>query len=113
MHLSVCYLPMGITTIRVEDEMLDAMARAMSRSRAWVIKQAIGRYLDYEEWLVAQVKEGLEEAASGKLFEHEAVAEEWERRRAAKVDAEGYPRSGSGQGKPSRRRLGRRERYRP
>lgn len=64
---------------------LDAMARALSRSQAWVIKQAIECYLDYEEWFAGRVKKGLEEAAAGQPTDHEAMAEEWERRHAVKL----------------------------
>ncbi len=66
---------------------VDGVARAMSRSRAWVINQAVERYLDYEEWFVAQVKEGLKEVEAGKVVEHEAVVKAWERKRATKMDA--------------------------
>lgn len=78
------------TTIRMDARTLkrvDGIARAMSRTRAWVIKQAVERYLDYEEWFVAAVKHGLEEAEAGELVEHEVLVRKWETRRAAKVDA--------------------------
>jgi predicted transcriptional regulator len=78
------------TTIRIEGRTLkriDGLANAMSRSRAWVINQAVERYLDYEEWFVAEVKQALKEAESGRLVEHETVVKRWERKRAAKVDA--------------------------
>jgi len=78
------------TTIRMDSRMLkrvDGMARAMSRSRAWVINQAIERYLDYEEWFVGAVKRGLKEAETGELVEHEAMVRGWGSKRGAKVDA--------------------------
>jgi len=78
------------TTIRMDGRTLrrvDGLARAMSRSRAWVINQAIGRFLDYEEWFAGEVKRGLKEAEAGKLVGHEAVVKAWERKRAAKMDA--------------------------
>jgi predicted transcriptional regulator len=78
------------TTIRMEGRTLkrvDGVARAMSRSRAWVINQAVERFLDYEEWFVAEVKLGLAEANAGQVIDHEAVVKSWERKRAAKVDA--------------------------
>ena len=58
----------------------------MSRSRAWVINQAVERYIDYEEWFVAEVKEGLKEVRAGAVVEHEAVMRQWERKRAGKMD---------------------------
>ncbi|MGA8056961.1 MAG: hypothetical protein WB999_01870 [Candidatus Binataceae bacterium] len=59
----------------------------MSRSRAWVINQAVERYIDYEEWFVAEVKEALKEVRAGAVVEHEAVMRQWERKRAGKMDA--------------------------
>ncbi len=78
------------TTVRMESRTLkrvDGLANAMSRSRAWVINQAVERYLDYEEWFVSEVKQALKEAERGRLLDHETVAKRWERKRAAKVDA--------------------------
>lgn len=78
------------TTIRMNEVTLkrvDGVARAMSRSRAWVINQAIERYIDYEEWFVAEVKEALKEVKAGAVVEHEAVVRQWERKRAGKMDA--------------------------
>jgi predicted transcriptional regulator len=77
------------TTIRMDSRTLrrvDGIARTMSRSRAWVINQAVERYLDYEEWFAGEMKEGLREAEAGKVVAHEIVARTWGRKRAAKVD---------------------------
>jgi predicted transcriptional regulator len=78
------------TTIRMDPRMLkrvDGIARAVSRSRAWVINQAVERYLDYEEWFVGAVKRGLKEAETGELIEHQEVVRTWESKRGTKVDA--------------------------
>jgi predicted transcriptional regulator len=78
------------TTIRMEGRTLkrvDGLARAMSRSRAWVINQAVERYLDYEEWFASEVRQALKEAEAGEVVEHDAVVKAWEPRRAAKMDA--------------------------
>jgi predicted transcriptional regulator len=78
------------TTIRMDPRTLkrvDGIAQAMSRSRAWVINEAIERYLDYEEWFVGAVKRGLKEAETGELVEHQAVVRGWVNKREAKVDA--------------------------
>ena len=78
-----------ITTVRMEGRTLkrvDGLAHAMSRSRAWVINQAVERYLDYEEWFVGEVKQALKEAERGRVVEHETVTKRWERKRAAQVD---------------------------
>ncbi len=93
MYPHVFCLNMGdekITTVRMEGRTLkrvDGLANAMSRSRAWVINQAVERFLDYEEWFVGEVKQALKEAEAGQLVGHEAVVKRWERKRAARVDA--------------------------
>lgn len=82
------------TTIRMDSRALkriDTLARAMSRSRAWVIKQALDRYLDYEEWFVREVKEALEQARSGNLMEHETVLGRWKRKRETSMDTSRKP----------------------
>jgi predicted transcriptional regulator len=78
------------TTIRMAPRTLrriDGVARALSRSRTWVINQALERYLDYEEWFASEVKTGLKQAEAGDLIEHDAVLKSWERKRAAKMGA--------------------------
>jgi predicted transcriptional regulator len=77
------------TTVRMDERTLrrlDGVAHATSRSRAWVINQAVKRYLDYEEWFVGEVEAALAEAKAGKVVAHEAVVRKWERKLAAKVD---------------------------
>ena len=64
---------------------LDGIAQAMGRSRAWVLNQAIERYLGYEEWFVGAVNDGLREAEKGDALEP-AVTRRWERKPAVKVD---------------------------
>lgn len=69
---------MKTTTVQVEDEVLDrvdGLARTLNRSRSWVINEALDRFLDYEEWFIQEVQNGLEEAERGELASHEeAVA---------------------------------------
>jgi len=67
---------MKSTTIRMEDKTLDrvdSMAKSLSRSRTWIINQAIERFLSYEEWFVHEVEAGLDEARNGDLVPQEEV----------------------------------------
>ncbi len=69
---------MKATTVRIDDGILDridGLAKTLSRSRSWVINQAIDRFLDYEEWFVKEVKDGLEEVERGEIATHDKVAE--------------------------------------
>lgn len=68
---------MKATTVRIEDDVLgriDGLAVSLSRSRSWVIKQAIERFLEYEEWFVQEVKEGLREVGRGDVATEDEVA---------------------------------------
>ncbi len=67
-------------------ERVDRLAKALGRSRAWVLNQAAEHYLDYEEWFVREVQAGLQEAREGQLQEHDAIVEAWEAKRAAAMD---------------------------
>ena len=67
---------MKTTTIRMDDtvlDRLDSMAKSLNRSRAWVISQAIERFLSYEEWFVREVEAGLAEARRGDLASSEEI----------------------------------------
>jgi len=68
---------MKATTIRLDNDTLgriDGLANTLSRSRSWVIKQAIERFLDYEEWFVQEIQDGLDEVARGDIATDEEVA---------------------------------------
>jgi predicted transcriptional regulator len=67
---------MKATTVRIDDntiERVDGLATTLNRSRSWVVKQAIERFLDYEEWFVQEVKEGLKEVERGEIATQEEV----------------------------------------
>jgi predicted transcriptional regulator len=59
---------MKMTTVRMDDHLLervDGIAKSLSRPRAWVINQALERFVDYEEWFELEVKAGLSEVERG------------------------------------------------
>ena len=67
---------MRATTIRMEDATLarlDGMAETTGRSRSFLIKEAVDRFLDYEEWFAEQVRQGLDDVAHGRIASPEAV----------------------------------------
>jgi predicted transcriptional regulator len=49
----------------------------------------IDRSVDYDEWFVGEVKQGLKEAEAGDVVDHKAILKKWERKRTAKLDPEG------------------------
>jgi len=71
---------MKATTIRINDDKLDridGLAKALNRSRSWVINQAVDRFLSYEEWFVNEVKDGMAEVARGEIAAHDEAVEKF------------------------------------
>jgi predicted transcriptional regulator len=55
---------MKATIIRISDDTLcriEGLATVMNRYRSWVNKEALERFLSYEEWFVQEVTAGQEE----------------------------------------------------
>ncbi len=70
---------MSSITVRVNEDMvreLDELARAMDRSRSWVVTDALARYLAEERQWMESVRRGIEAADRGELIPHEQVMEE-------------------------------------
>ena len=73
---------MKATTVRLDEGMIgrvDHLASELSRSRSWVIKQAIERFLEYEEWFVYEVKDGLKEVERGEIATDDEVANRFQK----------------------------------
>jgi predicted transcriptional regulator len=71
-------MPKQNVTVRLDPETvrrLDQMAQAMDRDRAWLMSQAIERYVEEEAWQVAAIREAVRKVKSGKakLLPHEDV----------------------------------------
>lgn len=79
------------TSIRLDNdklERLDNIAKAINRPRTWVINEAIAHYLDYEEWFVQKIQQGLQEADTGELIEHDEIVKKWTAKREAALDTQ-------------------------
>ena len=69
------------TTVRLDEATrakLDRIAKHEDRSRAWVISEAIRQYLAHQEWMLAQIEEGIAQADRGELIPHDEVMSELE-----------------------------------
>lgn len=67
---------MSAVTARLDDatqQRLDALAKAMDRSRSWVVAEAIRRYVEEESWQVAAIEEGVRQADAGAFASDEEV----------------------------------------
>ena len=68
--------PTTLVTMRIPiamKERIDWMAKAMARSRNYVMTEALQRYLDQEEWQLQDILEALEEARNEEGMPHEDV----------------------------------------
>ncbi len=69
---------MKATTVRMGEDILgriDGLATELKRSRSWVIKEAIERFLDYEEWYIQEVRKGIDEVSRGEIATPEEVGD--------------------------------------
>lgn len=80
----------AVVTARVTADLsarIDALAKELDRSRAWVIAKAIDRYVEEELEFVEFVREGQRDIEEGRYFTQEQVeamfAEKWAKRNAA------------------------------
>ncbi|MEA4848387.1 MAG: ribbon-helix-helix protein, CopG family [Clostridiaceae bacterium] len=68
---------MGIaSTIRTDEDTLarlDTVAKQMGRSRNWAINKAIEDFIEYNEWYIAKVQEGLAAAEEGHFASQEEI----------------------------------------
>jgi predicted transcriptional regulator len=57
-------------------DQVDALAEALDRDRAWVIEQAVKRYLEDEAQFIAAVQQGRAAIAAGDFITHEEMQAE-------------------------------------
>jgi RHH-type rel operon transcriptional repressor/antitoxin RelB len=65
-------------TIRVDaavKKRLETLARSTGRSRSFLAAEAIGAYLDVNEWQIAGIRQAIGSLANGKAVPHERVKE--------------------------------------
>ncbi len=66
-------------TARIDPELDAALARiadSQGRSKSAVITEALQSYASYDAWVRAQVQEGLDDLAAGRVHSHEEVMAE-------------------------------------
>jgi predicted transcriptional regulator len=54
-------------------DQVDALAQALDRDRAWVIEQAVKRYLEDEAQFIAAVRAGIADADAGRVINMEEM----------------------------------------
>ena len=64
-------------TVRLPEEVkerLDRLAQTTERSKSWLAADAIVEYLRRQEWQVAEIEHGIQEADAGDFADAEEVA---------------------------------------
>lgn len=56
-------------------ERLERLAKATRRSKSFLANEAITRFLDQEEWMIAEIEAGLADKVAGRVVTHEAVTD--------------------------------------
>lgn len=62
-----------VTSVRLSDELADQvnrLANALDRPKAWVIEQAVARYVEQEAWQVQAIAEAVAEYRADVLAGH-------------------------------------------
>ena len=80
-----------VTSVRLSDELaarLDQLAASLDRPRAWVIEQALARYVDEEAWQVQAVADALAayERGGTSVRSHSEVMQRLEARLRAQTE---------------------------
>ena len=74
-----------ILTIRIDaksKKRLEKLAKATARTKSFLAAQAVRNYLDLNEWQIAEIKKGIEEADRGEFAsdaEVKAFFSKWKR----------------------------------
>jgi RHH-type transcriptional regulator, rel operon repressor / antitoxin RelB len=58
----------GMLTVRINDELnqqLEALAEATKRTKSFLATEALERYVENEEWLLTEVREGQRQVRAG------------------------------------------------
>ena len=77
-----------LVSLRLEPDIrkrLDAFAVATERSRAAIVAEAVKQYVDLQEWQIAAIKKGVEQADRGEFIDHARLKSKWEKRLAASM----------------------------
>ena len=57
------------------DDRIATVAAALDRPKSWAIEQAVKEYVANQEWQLAAIREGVEDADAGRVVDHSEVAE--------------------------------------
>ena len=65
---------------------LDQLAKMTQRSRAALAAEAVKQFVDLNEWQIAAIRQGVQQADKGQFIDHAKLKAKWEKKLAAAVD---------------------------
>jgi predicted transcriptional regulator len=85
-------------SIRIDEETkgrLERLAKSTSRTKSYLVADAIKEYIEINEWQIREIKQAIEEAdrPAAKFIDHEKIRAKWEGRRAHPLDRKGRQKS--------------------
>jgi predicted transcriptional regulator len=66
-------VPVSSRVDRAVSEKLDMLSKATSRSRSFLISEAIRAYVDEQAWQIEAIKEGIKQADQGKFASNQRI----------------------------------------
>jgi len=76
MQLELRAMANNTITIRTESEVAEkigSLAKAMGRSRNWVIEDALKQYIKNQEWQIKGIHQGIQSLDSGQGISHDLI----------------------------------------
>lgn len=76
MQLELKTMANNTITIRTEPEVAEkigTLAKAMDRSRNWVIEDALKHYIQDQEWQIKGIRQGIQSLDSGQGISHDLI----------------------------------------
>ncbi|MBM3342803.1 MAG: ribbon-helix-helix protein, CopG family [Betaproteobacteria bacterium] len=65
---------------------LDKLAKATERSRAALAADAVRQFIEVNEWQIAAIGKGVQQADRGQFIDHAKLKAKWEKKLAAAMD---------------------------
>jgi predicted transcriptional regulator len=68
-----------VVTARLDEELaagLDRLAEKLDRSKAWIVSQAVRRFVEQESEFLAFVQEGIDDLENDRWISHEDLVQE-------------------------------------
>ncbi len=65
---------------------LDQLAKTTDRSRSALAAEAIRQFLEINEWQIAAIRKGVQQADARQFIDHAKLKKKWEKKLAAALD---------------------------